>query len=349
MQDLSANEVSLLCRVLERLSSSLEEEQVRRLACEDLMALLRADYAASYVWNESAEVFQRAVYLNMSPDNLGRYEAYYQFRDPITPALQERRHATLVVEIMPQEELERTEFFNDFLARDGLHHGINVYAYDGDLNIGDLRIWRGKGRPEFTLRDKKLLETIRPHFTNALRNARVWAEARNTARQWADLWEGAPGACFVYDAHHELVHQNRAARQLDTDLTDPERTRLMNRVRRLARGDLSQTRWGPYFLSVLRDDEPGTGRPLIVVQAYQRPTARLDAAYLRQAHGLSPREAEVCLLAAKGLTDGEIARVLGVSFHTVRTHLKNSFYKLDVTNRTELVHAVLSGLVEVAF
>ncbi|MBU0516846.1 MAG: helix-turn-helix transcriptional regulator [Proteobacteria bacterium] len=349
MQDLSANEVSLLCRVLERLSSSLEEERVRQSACEDLMALLQADYAASFVWNESAEVFQRAVYLNMSPDNLARYEAHYQFHDPITPALQRRRHATLVVEVMPQEELERTEFFNDFLQRDGLHHGINVYAYDGDLNIGDLRIWRAAHRPDFTVRDKDLLEAVRPHFTNALRNARVWAEAQDTARQWADLWESAPGACFVYDSHEKLVHQNRAARRLESDLADPERTTLMTRVGRLLRGDLSQTRWGPYFLSVLRDDEPGTGRPLIVVQAYQRPAARLDAAYLRQEHGLSPREAEVCLLAAKGLTDGEIARVLGVSFHTVRTYLNNSFLKLDVTNRTELVHAVLSGLVEVAF
>ena len=86
------------------------------------------------------------VFLNMSPDNLARYEEYYQFRDPITPVLQKRRRATLVREVMPQDELEKTEFFNDFLIQDGLHHGINVYAYDGDLNIGDLRIWRGKGR-----------------------------------------------------------------------------------------------------------------------------------------------------------------------------------------------------------
>jgi DNA-binding CsgD family transcriptional regulator len=347
MQTLNANEVGLLCRVLERLSSSLEEEQVRRAACEDLLELLRADYAASYVWNDRDQVFQKAVYLNMSPDNLNRYEAYYQFHDPITPALQRRRRATLVVEIMPQAELERTEFFNDFLYRDGLHHGINVYAYDGDLNIGDLRIWRGEGRPEFSARDRDLLETIRPHFTNALRNARTWAALRD--RPWSDLWESAPDAFFIHDGQGGLVHRNRAARRLVQEATGPEREALLGSVKGLVQGDLSQTRWGRYFLSVLRIDEPAAGRPMIVVQAYRRPAARLDADYLRREYGLSPREAEVCLLAAKGLTDGEIAGVLGVSFHTVRTHLKNSFLKLDVTNRTELVHAVLGDLVEVAF
>jgi DNA-binding CsgD family transcriptional regulator/PAS domain-containing protein len=347
MQDLSAREVGLLCRIFERLSSSLEEEQVRRAACEDLLELLRADYAASYVWNDLEKKFRKAVYLNMSPDNLAQYEAYYQFHDPITPALQRARRATLVVEVMPQADLERTEFFNDFLKQDGLHHGINVYAYDGDLNIGDLRIWRGEGRPEFTARDKDLLETIRPHFTNALRNSRTWAALKD--RPWSDLWENVPDAYFIYDGQGGLVHRNRAARRVVEGLTDADRAALMRAVKGLLRGDLSQTRWGPYFLSVLKADEPAAGRPMIVVQAYRRPAARLDAAYLRREQHLSPREAEVCLLAAKGLTDQEIARVLGLSFHTVRTHLKNSFLKLDVTNRTELVHAVLGDLVEVAF
>ena len=78
---------------------------------------------------------------------------------------------------MPQKELEKTEFFNDFLMVDGLHHGINLYAYDGDLNIGDLRIWRAKGTPDFGKREVALLETIKPYFRNSLRNARLFAAA----------------------------------------------------------------------------------------------------------------------------------------------------------------------------
>lgn len=37
--------------------------------------------------------------------------------------MQQRREATLVLQVMPQHELVRTEFFNDFLDRDGLYWG----------------------------------------------------------------------------------------------------------------------------------------------------------------------------------------------------------------------------------
>jgi len=82
----------------------------------------------------------------MDPKNLANYDAYFQHRDPITFKLQARREATLVTQVMPQRELMRTEFFNDFLARDGLHWGVNAYSFVGNHNIGDVRIWRHRRR-----------------------------------------------------------------------------------------------------------------------------------------------------------------------------------------------------------
>ena len=123
--------------------------------------------------------FADGVSLHMDPANLARYERWYQFRDPITFALQARRHATAVSEVMPHAELARTEFFNDFLARDGLHWGINLHAFDGNdagecggtRALGDLRIWRARGRHEFDAHDKSLLDLVEPAFIVALRRA----------------------------------------------------------------------------------------------------------------------------------------------------------------------------------
>jgi len=78
---------------------------------------------------------------------------------------------------MPHRELARTEFFNDFLARDGLHWGINLHAFDGDSALGDLRIWRTRRRREFEPHDKALLGLIEPAFVAALRRARPVARA----------------------------------------------------------------------------------------------------------------------------------------------------------------------------
>jgi LuxR family maltose regulon positive regulatory protein len=48
---------------------------------------------------------------------------------------------------------------------------------------------------------------------------------------------------------------------------------------------------------------------------------------------LSQRELEVLRLAAEGLTNLEIAQTLYVSINTVKTHLRNIYGKLGVTNR----------------
>lgn len=39
---------------------------------------------------------------------------------------------------------------------------------------------------------------------------------------------------------------------------------------------------------------------------------------------------------AAGCSDKEIARLMGIGFTTVRTHLKNAMHKTGASNRTEL-------------
>lgn len=57
--------------------------------------------------------------------------------------------------------------------------------------------------------------------------------------------------------------------------------------------------------------------------------------------GLTPREAEVALLALKGLSSPEIAQVLSMSDKTVRQHLSRVYEKHGVSGRGELVHQLL--------
>ncbi len=159
-------------RLIEHLTHGFDHVEIRRQAGKDMLDLLDADYFASYIWDEDAHEFVDRVALNMDDGNLKNYERYYQYRDPITFKLQKRRSATTVTQIMPQRELLRTEFYNDFLRRDGLFYGVNLYAYDGNVNIGDMRIWRRHGRENFDQADLDLLNAIKPVFTNALRNIR---------------------------------------------------------------------------------------------------------------------------------------------------------------------------------
>lgn len=55
---------------------------------------------------------------------------------------------------------------------------------------------------------------------------------------------------------------------------------------------------------------------------------------------LSPREREVSMLAASGLSDNDIATRLVLSVRTVHAHLRSSYRKLGVTTRHELAAAI---------
>ncbi|MCB2226112.1 MAG: LuxR C-terminal-related transcriptional regulator [Desulfarculaceae bacterium] len=348
MIDLTANDANLLLKISEKLSGSLSQIEVRLSAGEELLRLLRADYLASYVWEPAKKVFEQGVSINMDPKNLARYDEYFQFRDPITPALQKQRSATPVHRVMPQGDLERTEFFNDFLARDGLHHGINLYAYDGNLNIGDLRIWRNKRQPEFDGRDVQLLNLVKPHFKNALRNARVRLAlqkgAESTTRHY---WENSPIPCFVFDRELSLFFRNQASMRLEKQMPERQFSQLMSQVSRAAGGKLPEDGWGPFQISVFRPEPSGDEKRHLVVHVQRAAQPRLHAAWLRSRFGLSQRESQIAMLLVKGLADKEVAGILSITFNTVRAHIKSIFHKLEVTNRTELLHTMMHDLVDI--
>jgi len=172
--NLTDEESDLIFSMMRDLSGDFDHFEVRERVGQSLLELLDADHFASYVWDGDSNRFVSGVQINMSDDNLARYEDYYQFRDPITPTLQKRRKATAVSDVMSHDRLVKTEFFNDFLKQDGLCFGINYFAYDRGSNIGDMRIWRGDKKEDFSERDTQIVNAIGPSFVNALIRAQKY-------------------------------------------------------------------------------------------------------------------------------------------------------------------------------
>jgi DNA-binding NarL/FixJ family response regulator len=56
---------------------------------------------------------------------------------------------------------------------------------------------------------------------------------------------------------------------------------------------------------------------------------------ISEAGNLTAREQEIVRLIAQGFSNKEIANILKISLDTVKTHVKNIFLKLDVTDRTK--------------
>lgn len=76
------------------------------------------------------------------------------------------------------------------------------------------------------------------------------------------------------------------------------------------------------------------------------PSAPGDLTAARDALGISPREHDVLLALAAGLSNKEIAQKLDVSPNTVKTHVARLFEKLGARRRTEaILKARAQGLI----
>jgi DNA-binding NarL/FixJ family response regulator len=95
------------------------------------------------------------------------------------------------------------------------------------------------------------------------------------------------------------------------------------------------------LLNAVRDVHQG-GSPMSshiarkIVQSFQQSAPRDEP------QSLSPREAQVIELLAKGYLYKEVADSMGVSYATVHTHIRHIYEKLQVRSRTEAVVKHLS-------
>jgi DNA-binding CsgD family transcriptional regulator len=122
-------------------------------------------------------------------------------------------------------------------------------------------------------------------------------------------------------------------------------------VRRLVAGEISwfQTErrfrredgrvvWGLVSVSLVRSAD---GAPTLFISQVQDITDRKHAELLdagrSRATPLSPREAEVLGLLARGLSGTQIGKQLAIGEETVQTHVRRAMKKLDAKTRTQAV------------
>lgn len=165
---LSTSQTRALGEVMRLLAQAQDADALRAELALPMLDLLNADTYVSFTWNEDERKFERVKALNQSLDNLRAWDNYYRFIDPLTFPMMERRHPTLATQILCQADLARTEFFNDFLAKDRMHWGVNVYVFSEGICTGDMRIWRQRNRGNFDASELEALRLVEPAFASAM-------------------------------------------------------------------------------------------------------------------------------------------------------------------------------------
>ncbi len=94
---------------------------------------------------------------------------------------------------------------------------------------------------------------------------------------------------------------------------------------------------------------PGIARKMLATFGGSNAAPARAGSGARLAPPLTERELEVVKALARGMTDRQIARQLGISEKTVGNHASNVYRKLHVFDRTQaVIYAVREGLVDVA-
>ena len=260
-------------------------------------------------------------------------------------------------------------FYEEFMKPAGWRHSAAMLFWDGEKKfIGQLAMTRGAEAGDATEAEMELLESLHPHVNAAVE--RLLALERSAAMHKSlELFVDAlPVAVAAVDWDLNVSFANRAAQEAiciwgygrkGARAVKP-RLELPQTVR--AACERLKTRWTAAFATddfrklervftlphptmpgchaTIQVSEPAAGRGLqpsfsVVFLVSTLEDSEVPRA-LAELSKLTSAEKLIARLAAGGHDNAGIARALGISHSTVRTHLRHVFRKLRITTRAKL-------------
>ena len=252
---------------------------------------------------------------------------------------------------------------------------MSVKAWESRDYTAAFALHRVRGDRPFTDRHLRRAAILAPHLTRAVRMSDRLAETRQAEALTGEALECLSGAAFVVDAEARISASNRAAsallRQGDGLLYGPHGLRAARpattaELRRLiaaaAAPDglaeldrsaallLERPSGRRPFSSLIGPFRAGDGWDLwrgvraaaIVLVSDPEVIATPSAERLRRLYGLTPAEAALAIAVTRGEGLGAVARGLGISLTTARTHLQRVFGKTGTNRQAELVRLLLT-------
>lgn len=298
-------------------------DALARSVCGSLAALIPAD---GFGWNE-VDLAVSAVRVVVFPDDYfagARMDVLDQLihENPIVRHVSQTGNSGSLAfsDLVSARDYHRLELYADFYGPLGVEDQLATIVDVGEGSIVGIAL--NRPRRSFTAGDRQLLELLRPHIAAAYRATLDRTEARS---RLSALERGldAAGVALV---------------SLATDGTPTPLSPSAHRLVREWFGDRPPAP-GRYerdsaTLVVRRADlDP----PLLLLE--QR---RLDVDPERARRlGLTRRQSEILSLAARGLTNNDIAHQLYLSERTIQKHLQLAYERLGVRNRVEAVRRAL--------
>ena len=362
-------------------------------AAEITLELIEAAYAAAgdpELWPVFGEMCERrlssavAVYAHPTEEPWRNRTLLHRGLDPKYAALYREelhprnvlilnaaRHTAPVLlaeDVVERDALESSEFFNEYMRPQELHHAVNLNLVTGGRHRVSLALMRGQRFGSYDGVESQVLNRLVPHLRQAFDMAERLDLLHAQSRSSLAVCERLAAAVLTVDDRGKLAFSNRAAQRLlarGGTLTErggrllavrPEAdARLKAAVERATRprpvaNSLAIPRGEgrtPLSVSVVPSDPRrsifAAIRPLAIILVHDPAEQQaISEEGLRARFDATPAEARLAVALCAGESLATYAVSAGVSVTTAKTHLNGLFAKLGTNRQADLVRTIVT-------
>lgn len=297
---------------------------------------------------------------NIENKNHRLYAQYYYQLDPFYKKHTHNYKVYTDRKLCSERYRTRTEYYNDFLKPQNIHHQMSSNLKTGNSQIGKLSLFRQRSAPAFSTDEKTLMEILIPHISIALQKV-ILANQKYRQEYLIDFLGSKvrkKGVVLVTKSLKTLYMNDHARNILagisnkspnqeknvrlpkdilallqkkteqETDRTSVQPEDYVNRV--------IECEGQRIIMDIKQIMIPGKA-PCSALLFEPEFNSQLRTEFLIK-KGITRREREITHLVTAGLKNSEIAKKLFISENTVDNHIKSIFKKMGVHNRTSLAH-----------
>jgi DNA-binding CsgD family transcriptional regulator len=312
------------------------------------------------------------VIARIDPVMPGRYSDYYAGINPF--AIKARPHETMANwrpkistdrDDFADDGLERTEFYNDFMRPQDIRNVLMIDVAAKGLEVATVNIHSNGRTDPFGPDQLHIAEALHPHLIRAFKLSGVFSDLKALSDDTAAALDKAGQGMFILDAIGRVRCVNRlgermlaqkngltvVAGRLSAVRSDAARTlqaligaaaQPANGVRRGGSMAIQRTAAGaslsisvsPLSAGSLSVFSNGPSVLVCVTDLYGELTVAADR--LRESFGLTAAELRVAGLLLEGARPRDAAEALGLSVHTIRTHLASLYEKTETGGQADL-------------
>ena len=278
-------------------------------------------------------------------------------------------------DMLTDAELVESDYYRHYLEPVGLFRILGVDTAEPGGMLARLRFSRRREEARFNEAERELLERITPHLQRAIQ---IYATINRTTSE-RDVYAGAVAqlavASIILDEQARVLSTNPVAQVLleqgeglslkdgrlhieGRDINKEMQRAVASTIRAQRMGEASVVKALRVPRSPGRSDLGLVVRPVPVSQWSEGQSSPSAAIFIsdpdlhesasRQALGdlfeLTPAEANLAILLARGLSLAEASEAQNISQHTARAQLKSIFAKTGVSRQAELVRLVIKSV-----